>query len=131
MGGEHGLGDAPGLEQAEAQQHRIAHTAPYRPGNVGGEGDALHQDGIDARYHHDKERLEAQGEQGFQVALPHAPPLAVADGGEGDRPQRGHKVYFDHPAVDHKHDADRKNIHRQPHKEGLEPQAQQTADVHS
>ena len=37
MGGEHGLGDAPGLEQAEAQQHRVAHTAPYRPGNDGGE----------------------------------------------------------------------------------------------
>ena len=85
VGGEHGLGDAPGLEQAEAQQHRIAHTAPYRPGNVGGEGDALHQDGVDARHHHYQERLEAQGEQGFQVALPHAPPLAVADGGEGDR----------------------------------------------
>lgn len=53
MGGEHGLGDAPGLEQAETQQHRIAHTAPYRPGNVPVKGDILYQDGVDARYHHD------------------------------------------------------------------------------
>ena len=86
MSGEPGLGDAPGLEQAEAQQHRVAHTAPYRPGNIGGEGDALHQHGVDARYHHDKKRLEAQGKQRFQIALSHAPPFAVAHCSEGDRP---------------------------------------------
>ncbi len=131
MRSENSFCNAPGLEQTEAQQHRIAHTPPYRPGNVGGEGDALHQDGVDACHHHYQERLEAQGKQGFQVALPHAPPLAVADGGAGDRPLRGHKVYLDHPAVDHKHDADGKYIHRQPHEKGLEPQPQQTADVHS
>lgn len=116
MRDEHGLGNAPGLEQTEAQQHRIAHTAPYRPGHIGGEGDALHQDGVNARHHHYQERLEAQGEQGLQVALPHAPPFAVADSGERDRPQRGHEIYFNHSPVDHKHDADGKNIHRQPHK---------------
>jgi hypothetical protein len=44
MGGEHGLGDAPGLEQAETQQHRIAHTPPYRPGNIPVKGDILYQD---------------------------------------------------------------------------------------
>ena len=130
MGGEHGLGDAPGLEQAETQQHRIAHTPPYRPGNIPVKGDILYQDSIDTRYHHDKKRLEAQGKEGFQIALPHAPPLAVPNGGKGDRPQRGHKVYFNQPAIDHKHDADGENIHRQPHEKGLEPQAQQTADVH-
>ena len=91
MGAEHGLCHTARFEQAEAQQHRIAHTAPYRPRNVGGEGDALHQDGVDARHHHNQERLEAQGKQGFQIALPYAPPLAVANGNKGDRPQRGHK----------------------------------------
>ena len=61
MGGEHGLGDAPGLEQAEAQQHRVAHALPDRHRHVAADCDILHKDGIDARYHHNQERLEAQG----------------------------------------------------------------------
>ena len=63
MRSENSFCDAPGLEQAKAQQHRIAHTPPYRPGNVPVKGDILYQDSVDARYHHDKERLEAQGKK--------------------------------------------------------------------
>ena len=83
--GEHGLGDAPGLEQAEAQQHRVAHTTPNGPGHVGGEGDALNQNGVDARHHHNQERLKAHGKQRAQIVLPRAAQLSVGKRGNGDR----------------------------------------------
>ena len=53
--------------------------------------------------------------------------------GNGDRPHRRGNPRSYHVLradIDHKHDADGENIHRQPHEKGLEPQAQQTADVH-
>ena len=74
--------------------------------------------------------MEAQRKQGFQVVLAHAAPLCIAQRGKGDRPQCGHGVNFNHSSIGHKENADGKNVHRQPHNKGLEPQAQQRPDVH-
>ena len=47
MCAEHAAGDGAGLEQAEAEQHGIAHAAPYRADGVAACGDALYQHRID------------------------------------------------------------------------------------
>ena len=43
MCAEHAAGDGASLEQAEAEQHGIAHAAPYRADGVAARGDALYQ----------------------------------------------------------------------------------------
>ena len=48
VGPEDAPGDCPGLEQHEAEEHRIAHGSPYRADGVAPGGDALHQHRIDA-----------------------------------------------------------------------------------
>ena len=52
-----------GLEQGEAQQDRIPDACPQSCAYVTAEADPLHQDGIDADAHHDKECLEPKREQ--------------------------------------------------------------------
>ena len=43
MCAEHAAGDGAGLEQAEAEQHGRAQTAPYRADGVAACGDTLYQ----------------------------------------------------------------------------------------
>ena len=43
MCAEHAAGDGASLKQAEAEQHGIAHAAPYRADGVAARGDALYQ----------------------------------------------------------------------------------------
>ena len=52
-----------GLEQGEAQQDRISDACPQGRAYVTAEADPLHQNGIDADAHHDKECLEPKCEQ--------------------------------------------------------------------
>ncbi len=94
------------IKQAEAQKHCVAHAAPDRAGNVLRRPDFLYQHRIDADDNHNQERLEAQRQQGFQIVLAHAAPLGIAQRGKGDRPQRGHGIYFNHSPVGHKENAD-------------------------
>ena len=68
------------FEQCKAQQHRIAHAGPDGGGHIPTNADILHQHRINAYAHHDEKRLEAQGEQRFQVVLPGAAPFPVGHG---------------------------------------------------
>ena len=43
-----------GFEQAEAEQHGIAHAAPYRADGVAARGDALYQHRIDGNTDEDQ-----------------------------------------------------------------------------
>ena len=55
VGIENRFRHTPGLEQCETQQDRIPDTRPQSSAYVTAEADPLHQDGIDADAHHDKE----------------------------------------------------------------------------
>jgi len=59
MRAENALGKASGLEQREAQQHRIAHARPDSGDDVRIRGNALNQHGIDAHADHDEKGLKA------------------------------------------------------------------------
>lgn len=124
MGAEKGFRETSGFEQCETQKDRVAHAAPNGPGDIAACGNTLYQDRINTHAHHDKERLESQGEQGFQVVLPGGAPVTVGHGGKGDRPYGGGQVHFDHAAVNDQHDTGGKGVHSKPHKKGLEPQAE-------
>ena len=131
MGAEHGLCHTARFEQAEAQQHRIAHCQPNCAGHVARRGNALDQNRVNAHDHHNQKRLKAQRQQRFQIVLPDIAPFSVCHGSKRDGSQRGHKIYFNHSPVDHQHNADGKNVHGQPDKQGLKPQSNQSAKAHS
>ena len=63
--------------------------------------------------------------------MPDIAPFSVCHGSKRDGAQRGHKIYFNHSPVDYQHNADGKNVHRQPDKQGLKPQPNQSAKAHS
>ncbi len=82
---EQGLGEAAGLEKREAQENRVAHTAPNGAGNiVAAQRNTLHQYGVDSHADHNEKRLEAQGQQGAEVVLPRVAPLPVRHRGKWD-----------------------------------------------
>ena len=64
------------FEQSEAQQHRIAHAGPDGGGHIPTNADILHQHGIDAHAHHDKECHCEEGKA--RRGNPH--PLSRSDG---------------------------------------------------
>ena len=84
MGTKDAPGNRPCLEQAEAEQHGIAHAAPYRADGVAARGDALYQYRIDGNTDKDQQSLEAHGEQGLQIVLPGVAQLPVGERGNGD-----------------------------------------------
>lgn len=84
MCAEHAAGDGASLEQAEAEQHGIAHAAPYRADGVAARGDALYQHRIDGNTDKDQQSLEANSEQGLQIVLPGVAQLPVGERGNGD-----------------------------------------------
>ena len=118
-----------GFEQGVAQQHRIAQALPDRRGDVIAHGDILHQHRVDAHADHNEERLEPQGQQGTEIVLPRMAPLPVGHRGKGDRPDGGHKVDLDHPAVDDQDNGDREDMGAEAHKNTLKPQPQQRPDA--
>ena len=58
-------GNGASFEQAEAEQHRVAHTAPNGPDGISACGDTLYQHRIDCHAYKDQQPLEAHSEQGF------------------------------------------------------------------
>ena len=125
---EQGLGEAAGLEKREAQENRVAHTAPNGAGNiVAAQRNTLHQYGVDSHADHNEKRLEAQGQQGAKIVLSRGAPFPVDHRGKGNRSYGGHQIHLNHSAVDHQEDADGKNLRTQPHEHALEPQPQQGA----
>ena len=73
-----------GFEQAEAEQHGIAHAAPYRADGVAARGNALYQHRIDGNADKDQQPLKANSEQGLQVVLSSIAQLPVGERGNGD-----------------------------------------------
>ena len=84
MCAEHAAGDGASLEQAEAEQHGIAHAAPYRADGVAACGDALYQHRIDGNADENEQALKAHGKQGLQIVLPGIAQLPVRERGNGD-----------------------------------------------
>lgn len=84
MCAEHAAGDGASLEQAEAEQHGIAHAPPYRADGVAACGDALYQHRIDGNADENEQALKAHGEQGLQIVLPDIAKLPVRERGNGD-----------------------------------------------
>ena len=65
MSTKYAPGDGASLEQAEAEQHRVAHTAPNGPDGISACGDTLYQHRIDGNADEDQQPLEAHSEQGL------------------------------------------------------------------
>ena len=84
MCAEHAAGDGASLKQAEAEQHGIAHAAPYRADGVAACGDALYQHRIDGNTDKDQQPLKAHGKQGLDVVLPGISQLPVGERGNGE-----------------------------------------------
>ena len=84
MCAEHAAGDGASLEQAEAEQHGIAHAAPYRADGVAACSDALYQHRIDGNADENEQALKAHGEQGLQVVLPGIAQLPVRERSNGN-----------------------------------------------
>ena len=127
---EDSLGDAAGLEQREAQEHRVANAGPDGGRHIPVRGDGAHQHRIDRHTHDDQERLKAQRKQRPQVILSHLPPFPVHHGSHGQRRKGRDGVDFHHAAVDHHKDADGQRVHRDPYEQTLEPKPQQRPDLH-
>ena len=118
------LGESPGLEKREAEQHGIAHHCPDGCNNVVGERDGLDPHGLDPDTDHDQESLEAEGRKGSQVILADLALLPVPEGRKGDRRQADHEIDLDHSSVDNDEDQDRQDQGTQLHHEGLQKQPQ-------
>ena len=84
MGTKDAPGNRPCFEQTEAEQHGIAHAAPYRADGVAACGDTLYQHRIDGNTDKDQQSLEANSEQGLQIVLPGVAQLPVGERGNGD-----------------------------------------------
>ena len=130
MRSPYGLREAPGLEEDEAQQHRVPHAGPDGPHQVAARGDTLHQHGVDRHADHDKHPLEPYGEKGLEIVVPHVPGLPVGDSGEGDRGKAGHQVNLYHAPIDNDEHHDIQGRHGELHEEGLQEYPQQGAKLH-
>ena len=85
MCAEHAAGDGASFEQAEAEQHGIAHAAPYRADGVAACGDTLYQHRIDGNADENEQPLKSHGKQGLQIVLPGIAQFPVRERGHGDR----------------------------------------------
>ena len=106
MGIEYGTGKAAGFEQAEAEQHGIAHAGPDGGTDVAGHGNILHQHRVDRHAYHKEKRLEAQGKKGTQIVLSHLSPFPVDHGRHGNRGHRGNEEHFNHSSIGNDENAD-------------------------
>ena len=84
MGTKDAPGNRPSLEQTEAEQHRVAHAAPYRADGVAACGDILYQHRIDGNADENEQALKAHGKQGLQIVLPGIAQLPIRERGNGD-----------------------------------------------
>ena len=121
---------ASGLEQREAQQHRVSHDAPDASDNVIRECDRLDQHRIDSDTDHDQESLEAKGHQGSQIVLTDMALLPVPEGGERDRCQARHEVDLHHTAIDDHEDRNGQDRGTYLDDKGLQEQSEQFSQFH-
>ena len=95
MGIEDRLRHTAGLEQREAQQHRISHASPDRRRHIRLRHDVLNQHRIDRYADNDEEALKAEGEQYLAenakkpgvVTLPSGLQYQVLREGNGKKPK--------------------------------------------
>ena len=123
--------EAAGLEKREAQEDRVAHAAPNSAGNiVAAQRNALHQYCVDPHTDHNEKRLEAQGQQGAEIILPHHALLPISEGGKRNWGQAGHQVDFDHSAVDDYEDQNTQDFGGQLNHHTLQEQRKERPDLH-
>jgi hypothetical protein len=132
MCAEHGLGQRPGFQQRKAQQHRTADGRPdgFKDVRAAGCGDALDQHRVDGKAYDDKQPLKADCQQGTEIVVPHVPEVSVYHRGKGQRGKARQHVNLDHPAVHDHEDKDVQGRHGVMDHKGLQPQAQQRAQLH-
>ena len=131
MGAHDRFGQASGLEEREAQQHRVAHDAPDAPDDVICKGDRLDQHRIDADADHDQKALEAQSEQRSQIVLADVALFPVAERGERDRSKARHEIDLHHTAIDDDKDRHGQDRGADLNDEALQEQSQKLAQFHS
>ena len=131
MRGQHTFSEAPGLEQGKAQQHRVPHARPDRLAYIRAGADTPYQDSVDRYADHNQKCLETEGEQRFEVVLPHTAKLFGHHRRHGDGGHAGDEINLDHAPKGDDEDADGERPHGNAHKERLNPQAQQWPKVHS
>ena len=97
---------AAGFEQAEAEQHGIAHAGPDGGTDVAGHGNILHQHRVNCHAYHNEKRLEAQGKKGTQIVLPHLSPFPVDHGCHWNGCYGGDEEHFNHSSIGNNKNAD-------------------------
>ena len=130
MGIQNCLAYRAGLEQGEAQQHRVPCALPDGGVKVGPAPDLSHQHRVNCHTNHNKKALQPQGHKTAQIVLPHLPPFPVGHGGEGDSPHGAVDINFDHAANEHQHDAQGQDGHGDFQQHGFHQQAEQFPDAH-
>ena len=128
---EYRLGQTACLEQREAKQHRVAHAAPHGGAQITADGDRLHQHRVDCHTDDNKKGLEAEGKQRSEIVLTHAACLLAHHSRHWDRCDGGDQVDLDHAPVGNEKHTDRNSLHGDTHKQTLEPEAEQFADLHA
>ena len=130
MCAEHAAGQAAGLEQREAEKHGISHTGKDGDGYIRGDGDILHQNGINRHAQDHHESLEAQRKQGAQVILTCLPPFTGNHRSHRDGCDRRDKIDFDHSAEGNDKDADHQRPHGKTDEHRLKPETEKRAQLH-
>ena len=118
---EHGLGKAARFEQAEAQQHRVAHASPDGVDDVIHKRDVLHQNRVNSNADDNQKRLEAQRQQRTDVVLSHAAPFLAHHGRHRNGGNRGDEIYFNHSSECDNENADGQRPHGNANEQRLEP----------
>ena len=130
MCAEHAAGQSAGLEQRKAEKHGISHTGKDGDGHIRGDGDILHQNGINRHAQDHHESLEAQRKQGAQVILTCLPPFAGNHRSHRDGCDRRDKIDFDHSAEGNDKDADYQRPHGKTDEHRLKPEPEKRAQLH-
>ena len=125
------LREGAGLEQGEAEQHRVPENPPDGPDNVIRNRYALNHHRIDADADHNEETLKSQGKEGPQIILTHHALLTVPEGGKRNRCQAGHQVDFNHAAVDNHEDYDAQSLDGQLDYQAIQEKSCEGANFHA
>ena len=131
MGVHDGFTKAAGFEQGKAKQHGVANRGPQGFDHVGVHGDGMNQHGVNGHADDNKQRLQAQSDQGSHIVLPDLAPFPVAQGGEGDGRNGRDQVDFHDASIHHHKDADGHDPRNDADQHGLEPQSEQGANFHA
>lgn len=127
---EHGLRDAAGFEEREAQQHRVADARPQGGADVAAGADALHEYRINRDADHDEECLKTQRKERPQIVAAHLPPFPIHHRRHRNRRNGCDHVNLNHTPIYDDEDADAQHPRQDAHQRGLKPQPEQRADFH-